>query len=478
MNSVDAPQFALVRALVEERKTNIDTFSQYIYPDYAIYNQKFYLDREPGLSFIALPFYILAKIFSPHALSPYNGKHQGITSESPLEALTYGFTSSLVSLGIVFFFLILQELKYSKMSSFLSAIILATGTLIWKYSGGFVRQPVVLSLFFLIFYLFLKIKKKPTFELYGLAGLGIGVLFITDHLSIFTFPIFLSIFGYTFLKNRSSLTSSIIFLLGALIPLSLFFVYNTISFGNPFTTPRKYTALKGLQNTNNIFIADLRSTIPINLFSNGPIPQETFQYFKNHPELESLFSSSNNWASVWPYKGVFIQSPILLLSILGFLLSRKKKLACLFLLLFLAYFLPASKILVFYGPTAYDTRYTLPSIGFLFLGLPSLFDYFKKRNSLIKSVGLLMIILLWGISSYQALLSTSRHFAPHVTGEHRFDYSQSPLFSSDNLRIILINAFPNVYNLPFLLIYFILIFSSFYGVKLCWNYLIKIIKAP
>lgn len=457
MNSVDAPQYALTQALVEKHTTSIEAFSQYVWPDFASYNGHMYSDREPGFSIIAIPFYLIAKILLPLANYPYLGQHPALTPASRLEVLTYGFMSSLAALGPVLVFYISRKLNFSRFSSFLAGFFLGTGSLMWKYSAGFIRQPLILVMLLGLFLIYLQLKQRRKPSILLMTGFLMGLMLITDYLSIFSASVLALLYAvFIFKQKKDFLILSIIYaIIGFIIPMSFLLLYNRISFGKFFTSSRFYYANE-TQTVQSTFITDLKWSIPLNLLSYKPIPPQAFDYLKKYPYLKKTFPIYT-WASAWQYKGILIQSPILFLSLLGLLIMKQKKMAGILMILFLSYFIPASKISAFFSPTSYDTRYVLPAIGFLFIGLSSAIDALNRQIKPIKLFGLVISSVLGVFSFWNGFVSIGRHFAPHVSGEHRFDYSGS-LLNYKNLLSLTIHAFPNIYNIHLSLIFCVLLF--------------------
>src|SRR5450756_2095910 len=88
MNSGDGPEYALTQAIVEEHTTEIDDFIRWSWPDYALVNGHMYTKRPPGLSFLAIPFYVIAKTLIPISNYPYTNQDIGLNEESQVETLT------------------------------------------------------------------------------------------------------------------------------------------------------------------------------------------------------------------------------------------------------------------------------------------------------------------------------------------------------------------------------------------------------
>ncbi len=431
MNSLDAPEYALTQALVEKQSSNIDGFDRYAWPDIAHFEGKTYSVREPGLSFLAMPPYKLATLFSGDPVS-----HQ-------TEMLTYGFMGMILALGPLLAWMIGRELGYSRFASAYAGVLFGAGTLYWKYSASFVRQPFTALFFLLALLLLLKIRAhKNNTRTAVLLFITLGCALIVDNLSVFV----VGLYTITFFSLVRRKFNPLIFLAG-IAPLVLFAGYNFLSFGEVFTSPRLYAVLPAATHLKSIFIAELRWTIPLNLFSYKPIPPEAFNFLKAYPQFMETYSMYK-WASIWQYKGILVLTPPLVLGFFGWFVMKKRWFGGLLGLAFLAYFIPASKFFVFFNPTAYDTRYVIPAVVFLILGVPATIDYFHKRLSHPMARGVLLVILLCGlfVSVAQAVFAVSQHFAPHVTGEHRFDYvAQSPL--SGRIELIVRYAFPNIGNL-------------------------------
>jgi hypothetical protein len=475
MNSVDAPQYALTRALSDKYQTNIDDYSQYIYPDYATFDGKIYSEREPGLSFLAIPNYLYAKIVQSFAYFPYNDiNHPGITPDSTVEAITYGLTSGYAALSVVLIFLICRTLNYSFRASMIGAISLGLGSLLWKYSSSFVRQPLATTIMLFLHYMLLRYKFSRKW--YAVFGFFVGFLFITDHFSIL-FILSLCIIAFVQIQEWSK-TKIVVSLIGLMIPISIFLLYNTVSFNNPFTSPRQFSNLPILRNPKNIFIANLAWTIPLNLFSNFQIPPEALSYF-GQKENDYNAKTTNFWATRHIYKGIFIQSPYLILGIFGLFILRKKSLTARIIATTIAYLLPVSAMYFFYNPTAYDTRYVLPVVGLLTIGVAPAIDYLTNiRHNYLRFVIYFIISVLFLLSIFQNTISAITHFAPHVTGEVRFSFDllYTPAYQAPNIYrniyILFQNLFPNIYNSPIIFSYYIFILAIY----LCFRYIIQTLQ--
>ena len=213
-----------------------------------------------------------------------------------------------------------------------------------------------------------------------------------------------------------------------------------------------------MKDPKNLFATPLIPGIITNLVNNGPIKKETLAFFQNHPDIAKQFALE--LYHTWSYKGILIQSPFLLPSFLGFffLFLKKKKEALIIFLSGLLIFLITSKITIFWSGISQDSRYFLTSVAFLTLGLPYLLDAILNiRNLPVKITLFLPLIILLSIALYNGWYSNLTQFAPGNTGFYRFElkYLTQPLLSLNNFKLLFINTFPNIFNLPLLFIYFL-----------------------
>lgn len=477
MNSVDAPQYALTRALVENKTTRIDEFADWSYPDYVVKGGHKYSAREPGQSFIAVPFYIIAQNIKSWARKHYDGNFEGIKNESSVEAITYGSFSIFAALAVIVLYKICLHLTHSKKASLFTAIIFGLGSLLWKYSAGFVRQPLLSLLYLTFVYLMIQKDNKKTFR-WILVGIFTGVMATVDNLSFIPFLIvglFSLLLTSSSFKEKAKIT--LIYSTSVFIALSPLLVYNKITFGDYLKDGRQYH----ISSIKDTFIADSFKTLPILLFSSKPIPTPVFEYFPKLSQKIRNDFEDGVWATRIKFLGIFSLSPILFFGLIGylFLFKRNPFMFLLILVVFISYLIPVSKLPYFYNPTSYDTRYLLPVTALLFIPLSLWFDYiFKKKRFFEKVVFWVPTAIFVLISLYEGWYALITHFAPHVSGEHRFSFSQLayPFFAYGNFRnnawLLFINTFPNIYNIHILFLFYIFPFLGIYFLHKYFKYLL------
>ena len=481
MNSGDSSQFALTKSIVDHQTFQIDKNINWTYwTDYVTINNHYYLDREPGLSILAIPFYLTSKITSAFAVPLYGGFNRNINSDSIIQAFTYLTTAVFGALGIVILYKICLTFQISQLSAFFTAIIMGTGTLFWKYSSSFFREPVFTTFFLLTIYLFLIIQKskKNQAKYLFFAGLSLGISILVDYSKFYLIPFFIIYHSLLKKPNLSNKKRSLLFFLGLSIPLIFIFYYNFQVFQNPFTNPHLHkNYFKWMQNPDNLFKTPLIPGIITNLFNNGPINRGLLEFFWQNPYIS--FQMGAYWATVWTYKGIFIQTPVLFLAIFGWFIFLKKfrKEALLLLISSICILIINSKMTVFWAGPSYDTRYFLPVPIILLIGLPFHLDYiFKLKNRFKKLFLFGLFLYLSLISIYNGWYSNLTNFAPHLSGEHRFYWESllHPFWNWNNLfvnfRILIFNSFPNVYNLDVFLTFYLFPFSILYMIYLYFKY--------
>ncbi len=490
MNSLDGSQYALTQALVEQRTIKINSFMKWTYnTDYSVFNGQYYSDRDPGLSFAATPFYLLAKIISSIANKPYGGYNINIDFDSTLQAFTYLITVLSGAATVVLIYLICIAFKRSSLTSLVTAILVGTGTLLWRYSPSFYRDPLYTFFFFLSWYLliitYLSFPRKtlPYYRLLtSLAGLFFGLSIFTDYSKIYTISFFY--LYLLFLKNIKK-EAIIYFTVGLFFPFSLIFIYNYTAFKSLFTNPHLYQNYLLIYKSNNIFQTPLLPSVIANLFNNTFISPDLLKFHWDNPEIS--YQMGSKWVTFWKYKGIFVQTPILFLSIIGWISLLKsyfKESFCL-LLTAISILLISSKMTVFWGGNTYDTRYFLTTSIIFMLGLPFFLKNIRKTKLfIIKGYKLILSILLILISIYNGWHSNLTNFAPHISGEHRFSFSQlqHPFYSYGNfwynIKLLFINTFPNIYNIHILFLFYFLPVLLIYFLNKYFHYLLSPKRKP
>lgn len=474
MNSGDQVYYALTRALVEEKTIYLNGYERYTFStDYAIspLNGKILADREPGVSIISIPFYVLGKYLMPYFYLPYGGSNLAVTEESKLQMLTYLSPIFISAVCLLISYILLKHKLNINLNKALMTVLLAGfGTLLWKDAASFSRHTIVASAFLVIgvslLSYFKSDEKVVKNKLMFLIGTMFGLASLTDYFSLLTAALALiSLFLIT--KNSNGLLKAIV---GMMPFLVIILVYNQLAFGRLLTSPHLYQGYFTLYKRNIIdqFRTPLQWGLYLNLFSYGPIPASAIKWALNDPEVN--YQLGVKWATIWPFKGIFVQTPILFISVFAWLKLWRiqpgmRKALVILSIIVLSVLLPISVSTQFWSPNRYDTRHLLPIVPFLLLGIPFISkQYFK--NWFYKIV----IVLLSFISVLFGFQSSITNFAPNLTGEHRFSWRQLIflLLTKRDYQTALLQSFPNIVNVIQLTILGVILYFTFVRPLVYW----------
>jgi hypothetical protein len=306
------------------------------------YNGHYYSTLPPGQSFIAIPFFLVGKgIWMGLNYFGMNLSYISVTY-IPMAMLSSISAASTIAL----FHKLLTELKFENKSTLLTSIILAFGTTSWIYAKTFFAQSLSMFLnFFGIYLIIMAAKSKKPYKFF-LAGIIIGIA-ITVRVS--NILLVIPILVYLILRSQTS-KSFVLFLSGITPALSLLLLYNFLCFDNPFITGYHYDLLYDYTSVASIF-----STNPIvGLFG-------------------LLFS---------PGRGLFVYSPVLVLSIPGFyyFFKSNKEESILCILSFLVILLFYSSYTWWHGGLSYGPRFLTDIIPVFVLPIGKTLQKFSSNR--------------------------------------------------------------------------------------------------
>lgn len=341
----------LVRSIVEQKTFFIDSYVQNT-GDWSRFGGHYYPNKPPGSSFIGIPIYFL--IYQVEKLSGVNFYQRFFLNLNGY--LLTLFSVSLLSsiLGVIFYrFLFFLSTNQGERISLTLAYSL--GTLAFPYSTLFYGHQIAAFLAFLAFYLLFKIKRTESLpekivrSYLIVSGFLSGLAVLMEYTSLVVTGFFI-LYLFIFLKRKTIYLG--FFGLGFSFPIFLLLRYNFVCFENPFST--------GLAYQNPLW---LKGT-------------QTFYGFV-FPKLMTFLQ-----LTFLPYRGLFFTSPILLLSIPGFLyISKIRNLRAEFWLslsIVLFYFLLNASFYTWEGGWACGPRYMIPMLPFLVVPIIYCFKKFKK----------------------------------------------------------------------------------------------------
>ncbi len=307
----------------------------------ASYDGHYYAKTPPGQSFIAIPFFLIGKgIWIVLRSFGMTFSYLSVTY-IPMAMLS----SISAALAVNLLYKLLIELEIDTTSSLLTSITLAFGTTSWVYGKTFYSHSLSMFLNFLGLYLVISATRYRKINRYFLAGIVIGIA-----ITVRTANILLGIPILVYLIIKAQKPQTLIYLIIGTIPaLSLLFFYNFLCFDDPLVMGYQYDPLYDYSSISSTF-----STNPL-VGGYG-----------------LLFS---------PGSGLFVYSPILILSIPGFyyFFKSNKEEAILFALISLV-------ILSFYSAytwwpgNAFGPRYLTDILPVIVLPLGKTLEKFSSNK--------------------------------------------------------------------------------------------------
>ena len=364
----------LVKAIVEEKSFTIDTYQegQLETIDKAYVNGHYYSDKAPAASLLG------ALVYFPI----YELIRQPLSTElfiMLITALAISIPSAI--LAPLLYSLALRIVK-EKWIALSITLCISLGTPIFVYAGAFYGHSLAAVLAFSIFFLWMEVNQFNTHVTPGrllLSGFLIGFMVLTEYPTLI---IALILIGYMIWVIRSKEISwdwKTVgwFFAGGAIPLIIFMFYNWISFGSPLEV--------GYANEN---LPEFQAVHSEGIMGIGWPRPETLLYMTIHP-----------------MQGIFLQSPVLLLSIIGgwTMLRQEKKWRTEFVVvtsMILIYFLAISGLKIWWGGDAFTVRHlipVLPFFGIFMMFLP------RKYHLLLIGLGLVSFfnMLIASATTYQ-----------------------------------------------------------------------------
>ena len=358
-------RLALVFAVVREGRLTIDSFHDQ--PgidtgDKALYNGHYYSDKAIGTALAGsvayLPIYGLARL---------RGQHFYFWVEKYL--LTFlvivipsAFAGSLMYRLCVY-------ITKSRVRAYVATAAITLGTMIFPYSAIYYGHQLAAVYLFVAFYLIFRLRAAPAFRKgrMFLVGLLLGLALITEYTTaVVVLPLVAYYFHTLWIKRaslfgdaaeeseaeesrktarRRGVAAVALPALGGTLPLLLMFAYNYACFGSPFSL-----AYEHMENP---------------LFKEG---MSRGLMGVRWPRIDALF-----YITLHPSYGIFWQSPVLIMSVVGlrYMLRdktyRPEALVAIFALA--AYLFVNAGYYMWWGGWSFGPRHLIPALPFLCLPL-------------------------------------------------------------------------------------------------------------
>jgi hypothetical protein len=386
--------FSLTRAIVEEKKFEIDSYYNQT-GDRSKYNNHYYSDKTPGLSFFAIPTYaiwnsIYNNFFPQSFIQKYSSDNKFVTqSQGDVTIVSYVnpgfftftsmilvtiFTSSLfTSLTAILIYKISESFTANEKYRVLVTIAYAFGTLAFINALHYMSYAVGTFFAFLSFFLLFKSKKEnSTKNLFALAGITIGFAIVVEN-SVILISVILLVYAFMIDKRKS-----LIFLSMLLVGITPLLLYNFFIFGNPFDLASSHIDRQIYYNSNpetELFLSSENIQLQKNF-----IQFSFFSSIENLMKHFHLMPNPNPYVILrllfYPYRGLLFFSPILFLSIIGiiFMVKEYKKEVIIILLILSLFFCFLSMRNNWWGGYSFGNRHLLPVVPFLTLPIAYVFN--------------------------------------------------------------------------------------------------------
>ncbi len=343
----DGSRLATVESIVERGTLAIDDSSFFnSTSDRIFYNNRFYSDKAPGMAFLGVPVYFVLASF-------------GMTFSTGTAAI-FALNLVVALLSALLAVLFYDSLKYfvgSKRQRAILSFSLALATGIAVYSGVFVSPNVAAFFTFASFYFLLKyVKEKPSTANAILAGVMGGFAVLVEYTSLI---LLFFIFAYALLSTAKRKRIFLAPLAIAPFILAILF-YNFAITENPLVSPYAYLhSWEGSPFSAGEDVPSLGRVTAPRFFS--------MFFFGGVPRAEGIY-----------VRGLFVYSPILLLSLFSLRRIRaKENILLLAAAAFSFFYLTLAEVT---GGCNYVNRYLIPAVPLLMIAIAANFGSLALRK--------------------------------------------------------------------------------------------------
>jgi hypothetical protein len=299
--------FDLTHSLVDNHTTTIDAYHENTL-DKGFKDGHYYSLGVPGPSLVGIPGYLtfkaVYKLLPASVLKPVSniqsfkqgqqgGFYQHDNTQFFLSTIWITwFSLSLISaLAAVVLFKLFLDLGVSRANSLMTVAAYAFGTPVFFYSTTYFSAAFGASFVIFALYLLLKLSMSVRTATFMLLGLTAALAVLMEYQALFLAG---GLAVYVLLKWKPKTSWG--FFAGAAIPCAVLLVYNTVAFGGPFHSAYEYVVGQNAQFHN---VGALGFTMP------RPIRLIGLTFLTR--------------------RGLFIYSPVLLLSFVGFASALRQR---------------------------------------------------------------------------------------------------------------------------------------------------------
>jgi hypothetical protein len=336
-------RICLTRAIIHEQRFIVDSYKEdskelaFVNSgDWAYYNGHYYCNKSPGLSLLAVPPFALAEFCLRH-LIPGDQERQVLLSTYFSNLMTVVLMSALLAVLMFHVFYFFFRLRTGH--ALLAALCFGFGTLAFPYSTAFYCHQPAAFCAFSSFVLAMHLRHDRSSQKKNgralLAGFSAGLGVLIEPSAVYLLGAVVLYLGY-FKACRRYIP---FFILGCIPAALVQGYYNFSCFGSPLASSYNYANDLVMWRVNG------------RLFG--------------MPALRTILE-----LVVLPYRGMFVSSPILLLSIFGAAILLRDKawraeaVLCTGVSVFFIVF--TASFYAWHGGSAPGPRYLLPAYPFMF----------------------------------------------------------------------------------------------------------------
>jgi hypothetical protein len=378
-------RLALIKAFVDEDRLEIDSYhdTELYTSDKSYFKGHYYSDKAVGTAVLGIfAYYPVRWVYA----------HEGIRLTPRLfrEWMTFFIVSLPTAFIAPFLYALMKQITASPTRSLVITLSICLGTPLYKYGTALYGHTLATVLYFLAFLIWYYARRQRyiSMPLAFISAFLLGFTVITEFPAL-VLVILVSPYILFTLYQTGQLTSwkvYVVMAVGFVLPICLQFYYNNTIFGAPFTTGYSHEYIPAFREAHGTDFMGI-----------------------GWPDLRVFF-----YQTIHPSLGIFWQSPILLLAIIGWFFMAKKEeyhtemyfsmgVIVLYILFFSGYF-------DWWGGVVFSPRHLIPIMPFFALPLA----FTPKRVT----IPLLMAGL---ISVFQNLLMAASGF------EGLYEYIQTLL---------------------------------------------------
>jgi hypothetical protein len=337
-------RLALVKAFVDEGRFEIDSYhnTELYTVDKSFFNGHYYSDKAIGTSLLGIFAYYPVRWVYYQA-----GLH--LTPRLFREWITFLAVSFPVALLAPFLYLLLKQIAKERWRAFIIIAAICLGTPLFKYSTAFYGHALAALFYFLAFMIWFNVRQKEIISLpkIFISGILMGLALITEYplaILLFTLALYILFILYQ-TKQLLNWRVYLVLAIGFILPITLQAAYNQSIYGTFLTTGYSYESNEAFRNAH-----------ASNLMGIGLPNLSAFYYQTFHPAF-----------------GIFWQSPVLFLSLIGWIfMARNKKFLPEFYFSLISIFLFITVLSGYYmwwGGVAFTPRHLIPILPLFALPL-------------------------------------------------------------------------------------------------------------